>query len=153
MTGPSDFGARHPKATRWTETPKVVAEAGDILITVKGSGVGKTNKLVSERTAISRQLMAVRATGADPDFVHLVLMNAADHFQSSMTGIAIPGIGRKDVLGLEAELPPLGEQRLIVAKVDALMASVAALETQLSLARNSSEALVEAVVAELTTEA
>ena len=153
MTGPSDFGAKHPKATRWTEAPKVVADPGDILVTVKGSGVGKTNKLVSGRTAISRQLMAVRVTGADPDFVHLVLMNAADHFQSSMTGIAIPGIGRKDVLELETELPPLAEQRRIVSKVDELMALVDALETQLTTARTTGAALVEAVVAELIVEA
>lgn len=150
LTGPSDFGARHPKATRWTETPKVVAEPGDILITVKGSGVGKTNKLIAERTAISRQLMAVRVTGADPDFVHLVLMNAAGYFQESMTGIAIPGIGRKDVLELEVELPPLAEQRRIVAKVEELMKLVDALETQLAASRTTAANLLSAIVAELT---
>jgi type I restriction enzyme S subunit len=150
LTGPSDFGPKHPVPTRWTETPKVVAEPGDILVTVKGSGVGKTNKLVSQQTAISRQLMAVRVTGADSDFVHLVLMNAADHFQESMTGIAIPGIGRKDVLELEAELPPLAEQRRIVAKVEQLMALVDALETQLAAARATAANLLSALVAELT---
>jgi type I restriction enzyme S subunit len=153
LTGPSDFGALHPNPTRWTESPKVVAEPGDILITVKGSGVGKTNKLVAERTAISRQLMAVRVTKAEPDFVRLVLMNAADHFQSSMTGIAIPGIGRKDVLSLEVELPPLAEQRRIVAKVDQLMALVDQLEAQLTASRATAAKLMQAVVAELTTSA
>jgi type I restriction enzyme S subunit len=150
LTGPSDFGPKHPVPARWTETPKVVAEPGDILVTVKGSGVGKTNKLVSEKTAISRQLMAVRVNGADPDFVHLVLMNAADHFQESMTGIAIPGIGRKDVLELETELPPLAEQRRIVAKVDQLMALVDALEAQLAASRATAANLLSALVAELT---
>ena len=38
LTGPSDFGDKHPIATRWTDQPKVVAQPGDILITVKGSG-------------------------------------------------------------------------------------------------------------------
>jgi type I restriction enzyme S subunit len=150
LTGPSDFGPKHPVPTRWSETPKVVAEPGDILVTVKGSGVGKTNKLVTEKTAISRQLMAVRVTGADPDFVHLVLMNAADHFQESMTGIAIPGIGRKDVLELEAELPPLAEQRRIVAKVEHLMTLVDALETKLAASRAAAEKLLTSLVAELT---
>jgi type I restriction enzyme, S subunit len=149
LTGPSDFGPKHPVPTRWTDTPKVVAEPGDILVTVKGSGVGKTNKLVSEQTAISRQLMAVRVTGADPDFVHLVLMNAADHFQESMTGIAIPGIGRKDVLELEVGLPPLAEQRRIVAKVDRLMALVDELEDQLATAKEKGTSLLDAVIHEL----
>lgn len=152
LTGPSDFGREHPVPSRWTETPKVVAEPGDILVTVKGAGVGKTNKLVDERTAISRQLMAVRAIRADPDFVHLVLRNAAEHFQESMTGIAIPGIGRKDVLALEAELPPLAEQRRIVAKVDHLMALVDQLEGKLAACRAVATNLMNAVVAEMTAE-
>jgi hypothetical protein len=101
LTGPSDFGLRHPVPTRWTEQPKVIAQPGDSLITVKGSGVGKTNVLVDEPTAVSRQLMAIRVDDADRDFVHLALRWAAEHFQNAKTGIAIPGIGRREVLGLK----------------------------------------------------
>lgn len=120
------------------------------MITVKGSGVGKTNKLISENTAISRQLMAVRVKEADPDFVHIVLMNAAEYFQNSMTGIAIPGIGRKDVLALKVALPPLREQHQIVAKVDHLMALVDELEAQLAVSRGAGEKLLAALVVDLT---
>jgi len=52
---------------------------------------------------------------------------------------------------IEVPLPPLAEQRRIVAKVDELMALVDALETQLATARTTAEKLMEAVVAELTT--
>jgi type I restriction enzyme S subunit len=47
-------------------------------------------------------------------------------------------------------LPPLSEQRRIVAKVDELMALVDALETQLATARSTAKALLAATVAELT---
>jgi type I restriction enzyme S subunit len=50
-------------------------------------------------------------------------------------------------------IPPLAEQRRIVAKVDELMALVDALETQLVTARIAGSQLVDAVVAELTSAA
>jgi type I restriction enzyme, S subunit len=130
LTGPSDFGEKNPKPTRWTEHPKVTAEPGDILITVKGSGVGKTNVLIGQRTAISRQLMAIRTTSADSDFLLILLQRAANQLQDAKTGIAIPGIGRREVLGLKISLPPLAEQKRIVAKVDELMGICDALEAQ-----------------------
>ncbi len=130
LTGPSDFGEKNPIPTRWTEQPKVTAKPGDILITVKGSGVGKTNVLVDQPTAISRQLMAIRVTGAEPEFVHLVLKRAAEHFLNTKIGIAIPGIGRREVLSLKVVLPSLAEQKRIVAKVDELMALCDRLEAQ-----------------------
>jgi type I restriction enzyme S subunit len=47
-------------------------------------------------------------------------------------------------------LPPLAEQRRIVAKVDALMALVDELETREAAARRTATALLDALVAELT---
>jgi type I restriction enzyme S subunit len=49
-----------------------------------------------------------------------------------------------------APIPPLAEQRRIVAKVDQLMALVDQLETQLTASRATAKKLMEAVVAELT---
>lgn len=47
-------------------------------------------------------------------------------------------------------IPPLAEQRRIVAKVEQLMALVDALETQLAASRATGEKLLAAIVAELT---
>ena len=118
LTGPSDFGAVNPLITKWTEHPKVKAKRGDVLITVKGSGVGKINLLDEAEVAISRQLMAIRVIGADPRFVHAILSSTFDHFQALSTGAAIPGISRDQVLGLPIPLPPLPEQQRIVAILD-----------------------------------
>lgn len=118
LTGPSDFGAMYPTVSKWTESPKVTAKKGDILITVKGSGVGKINLLDQGEVAISRQLMAVRVLRADPKFIYALLGSTFEHFQSASTGAAIPGISREQVLGLRLALPPLLEQRRIVAILD-----------------------------------
>ncbi len=60
LTGPADFGRDAPNISRWTEKPKTWCEPGDVLVTVKGAGVGKVNLAPAERTAIGRQLMAIR---------------------------------------------------------------------------------------------
>ena len=118
LTGPSDFGPVYPVVSKWTEFPKVKARKGDILITVKGSGVGKINLLDEDEVAISRQLMAIRVTKADRQFVYLFLSSVFDHFQEASTGAAIPGISREQVLGLPIAVPPLAEQQRIVGVLD-----------------------------------
>ena len=107
-----------PVITKWTEHPKIKAKRGDVLITVKGSGVGKINLLDEDEVAISRQLMAVRVTGAEPSFIHASLSSTFDHFQSLSTGAAIPGISREQVLGLTIALPPPAEQQRLVGLPD-----------------------------------
>ena len=49
-----------------------------------------------------------------------------------------------------APIPPLAEQRRIVAKVEQLMALVDALETQIAASRDKGQKLLEAIVGELT---
>src|SRR5690606_18717022 len=67
LTGPSDFGHAFPKISRWTEKPGATCEPGDILVTVKGSGVGKINYAPDSPVAIGRQLMAVRCNDCQLD--------------------------------------------------------------------------------------
>lgn len=126
MTGPSDFGLISPVISKWTEFPKIKAQSGDTLITVKGSGVGSINLLDRDDVAISRQLMAVRTTGADARFVHSFLASKFDYFQSVATGAAIPGLSRDQILGLDIKLPSLPEQKRIVAILDEVFEGIGA---------------------------
>ncbi|MBP9603296.1 MAG: restriction endonuclease subunit S, partial [Chromatiaceae bacterium] len=118
LTGPADFGPKYPIVSKWTESPKATAIKGDILITVKGSGLGKVNVLDAEEVAISRQLMAIRPSGADPAYVYSLISAKFDHFQSLADGSAIPGITRGQVLDFEIPLPPLEVQKEIVAEIE-----------------------------------
>lgn len=127
-TGPADFGTHSPKASRWTTVDRAIAADGDILLTVKGAGVGKTNILEEEKAAISRQLMALRVLLVNKVFVLRFLTTIFYELQSLAVGIAIPGISREDVLLRKFPLPPLAEQRRIVAKIDQLMARCDELE-------------------------
>jgi type I restriction enzyme S subunit len=69
---------------------------------------------------------------------------------ASGTSSSMKNIGRDVMCNLPIALPPLAEQRRIVAKVDQLMALVDQLETQLAASRAAAANLLEAVVAELT---
>lgn len=124
LTGPSDFGDRSPLITKWTEFPKRMASPGDILITVKGSGVGKINYLDQE-VAISRQLMAIRPHGINTEFLYAFLSTHFDHFQSRSTGAAIPGIAREDVLSLKCPVPPPSEQQRIMVTINEALDGIA----------------------------
>ena len=143
LTGPSDFGPVNPVITKWTEHPKIKAKRGDVLITVKGSGVGKINLLDEDEVAISRQLMAVRVTGAEPRFIHTILSSTFDHFQSLSTGAAIPGISREQVLALKIPLPPLPEQQRIVGLLDEAFEGIATAKANAEKNLQNARALFE----------
>jgi restriction endonuclease S subunit len=147
LTGPSDFGMRHPTFTRWTEKPKVTAQNGDLLITVKGSGVGKMNVLHEDGVAIGRQLMAVRPCIVHEEFIVSYLRSQYDALQEAKEG-QIPGIGRDDILEKLIPLPPLAEQVAIVERVEALMTTARALEAEIEQARTHAADLLQAVLKE-----
>jgi type I restriction enzyme S subunit len=76
-----------------------------------------------------------------------------DWAQQAMRGLsgatAVNALYLKDIRKCPIPLPPLAEQRRIVAKVDELMAVLAALEATLTTARTMSERLLAALIAKL----
>ena len=120
LTGPADFGLLNPLISRWTEDPQAIAMQGDILVTVKGAGVGKINLLDADNVAISRQLMAVRVHNADCRFIYYFLRSKFEHLQSQGSGATVPGLSREDILDLQVCLPAFPEQRRMVGIFDAL---------------------------------
>ena len=66
------------------------------------------------------------------------------------TTSGVKNINTTELSNLVLPLPPLAEQRRIVAKVDELMKLVDALETQLAASRATAANLLAAIVAELT---
>ncbi|WP_379864925.1 restriction endonuclease subunit S [Marinobacter sp. M5B] len=149
LTGPAEYGTRTPEPQRHTFERRAVAGKGDILITCKGSGVGKLN-IASEEIAISRQLMAARPILINAHFLYLLLDSLRDAIREKTVGIAIPGISRGDILNANIQLPPLDEQHRIVQKVGELMALCDRLEQQTSDQLEAHETLVDTLLGTLT---
>lgn len=112
--GKADFGTTHPTARKWCTAPKKIAEAGDILISVRAP-VGPTNIAV-ERCCIGRGLAAIRPNdkAALPDFVHWVLKHRRPELAARATGSTFTAVGQKDLRSLLVPLPPMDEQWRIV---------------------------------------
>ena len=141
LTGPADFGETYPSVTKWTERPKAWCEPGDVLVTVKGAGVGKSNLAPNEQVAIGRQLMAIRPKPElmEQRFLYYVVIIHFSKLQAKSVGSTVPGLGRKDIETLEISLPPFHEQKRIAAKIQELMQEVerarTACEKQLDAAK------------------
>lgn len=148
LTGPAEFGLETPKPTRSTNERRAVAICNDILITVKGSGVGKLNIVSQPEIAISRQLMAARPVVVGSEFLAFLIETMTPYFQSKSIGIAIPGIGRNDVTHAVFGLPPFAEQSRIVARVTALRRMCAGLRQRLA-ERQSVQARLADALAEI----
>jgi type I restriction enzyme S subunit len=126
LTGPDDFGKIFPSITKWTEKPKAWCQPGDILVTVKGAGVGKSNLAPEEKVAIGRQLMAVRpkANILDQLFLYNYLVLQLSDLRNRAMGSTVPGLSRGDIEKINVPLPSLLEQRRIAARIQDLMQDI-----------------------------
>ena len=131
LTGPADFNDGVIVTNKYTGLPRVSCKRGDILLTVKGSGTGSL--VVADKAyCISRQLMAVHPTGANGEFVRVILDAQTDVYNRISAGL-IPGISRKDVLNTRIALPPHHEQRQIALTILAWRDAIAKIERLIAL--------------------
>ncbi|WP_010207790.1 restriction endonuclease subunit S, partial [Pseudomonas syringae group genomosp. 3] len=104
---------RLPNVTKWTKRTANVSKAEDILITVKGSGVGEIWYSTLPEIAMGRQLMAIRSKSGASRFMFQFLQTKKNHFKDLGSGNMIPGLSRAVILELEASFPNLPEQQRI----------------------------------------
>lgn len=113
ITGASSFSEKGVLLNRWTETPRVIASRGDVLLVCKGSGYGKTVICDIEKAHITRQIMAIKKLATlDMHYIQLFLQANFDQIKSKGQGV-IPGIDRNSVMSLLFPVPPLSEQHRI----------------------------------------
>ena len=141
-----------PDSDLWLRDGDILVQRGNTFEYVGVPAIyrGKPNRFVYPDL-----MMKLRFSSAlDAGFIHLAMSEeAARDFlraRASGTSGSMPKINQTTLKSLPLPIPPLAEQRRIVAKVDQLMALVDELETQLAASRAVAEKLLEALVAELT---
>ena len=129
-------------------TPK----KGDILYTVVGATYGRSALVETDRDFCVQRHIAILKPAQALDLRFLVWLLGSpliyDQASRSTTGTAQPTIALRPLRNFAVPLPPLAEQRRIVAKVDELMAMCDRLEVSLTKADNTRRALLGALLAE-----
>jgi type I restriction enzyme, S subunit len=132
----------------------VLVREGDLLICARNGSralVGKTALInqLHERTAFGA-FMAIFRSSLNKYLYHFIRSPLFRQIIAEVNTTTINQITQGNLRSTLAPIPPLAEQRRIVAKVDQLMALVDQLETQLAASREIATSLMNAVVAELT---
>lgn len=147
ITGASNLENEKVIVNRWTNKPRSIAVNGELLLTCKGSGLGKMAWMEIDEAHIARQIMAISTYKVSLKFVKALLDQKVEIFRSQAKS-SIPGIDRDIVLKTLIPLPPLLEQQRIVEKLDDLMRMCDEMEQSIKASQEQNEKLLQQVLRE-----
>lgn len=125
-------------------------QPGDVLIAMYGATIGKVAILA--RSAVTNQAVCGCTThsGVFNKYLFFFLYAQRASFHAASEGGAQPNISKVKIVAFPFPLPPLAEQKRIVAKVDELMALCDRLEAQQKERDMKKAALVQASLIRFT---
>ena len=131
ITGASNFFSGSVVISRWTDTPQVITQLGDLLITCKGT-VGEIAFNAIGDAHIARQIMAIRNVyNLNMEYLSLCISFYIEALKTSAKGL-IPGISRDDILNLILPLPSEKYQSRVVIRVNELLEIIDSIEKSLN---------------------
>lgn len=132
--GKTEFGPRYPVVRKWCSEPKKVAEAGDILLSIRAP-VGPSN-IALERSAIGRGLAAIGAeTSVSQPYLFYFFRHIESWLSSQGTGSTFAAISGDFLRAIQVPVAPAAEQTRIVAKLEELLSDLDAGVAELKAAQ------------------
>jgi type I restriction enzyme S subunit len=127
--------------------------SGDILCTIIGGSIGRfcvvPKNVPQAFTTKHIQALTLDSSKVEPDFASLMLnfhRRCRESLFSQVEGSAQPSLNAGKILATSFPLPPLAEQRRIVAELDALQAEVDALKRLQAATASELDALLPAIL-------
>lgn len=143
-----EFGPERPVIREWTTDPKKMARESDVLICVVGATCGKINLGID--CAIGRSAAAIRPKPGELDqrYLWYFMQGKVSEMRSGSQGAAQTVISRDMINNVIIPLPPLPQQRRIVAALDEAFAATAQLSENLRMRLNLIGDLRQSLLAE-----
>ena len=121
--GRADFGFRFPTPRLYTTEPKRMAQAGDVLLSVRAP-VGDLN-IALEPCCIGRGIAAIRSIDGHPSFLFYCLLSQKDQFDVfNGEGTVFGSINSNALKSMEVRIPPkklLDHFEEMVAPIDTVI--------------------------------
>ncbi|MGB0524528.1 MAG: restriction endonuclease subunit S [Flammeovirgaceae bacterium] len=145
FTGPSDFTNDENKVNKWSLKEGKMASKGDLLITVKGNGVGTMMLLNLTKIVMGRQLMALTSQVASTTLLFHYLQLRKEYFEKLAAGNMIPGLSRKDIQETKIKLPTLPEQQKIANFLTAVDQKIEQLSKKVDLLKQYKKGVMQQI--------
>ncbi len=113
-----EFSKINPIIKEWTTEPKKYGEQGDVFLCVVGATCGKINLGID--CAIGRSVAALRPNPCqiDQKYLYYFMSQMTQTLRNNSLGAAQTVISKDMINKIDIQLPPLTEQKRIVAKLD-----------------------------------
>jgi restriction endonuclease S subunit len=121
--------AFHISQQRYDESPEIMVRRDDVLICKDGAGIGKVGIVgdIPGPSTINSSLLLIRPkTNVLPKYLYFILQSPYFQriIQSRLEGATTPHLYQRDIASFPVHLPPLEEQRRIVAVLDEALAAI-----------------------------
>ena len=112
LQGNRTFGDRYPTFDTWTTSPTKIAEAGDVIMSVRAP-VGDLN-ITSVQMCLGRGVCSIRAINGNQDFIYYLMKYSIEQLLSKESGTVFGSVNRNDINGLDLDINENLEQQAVL---------------------------------------
>ena len=147
LNGPTEFGEKFPTPVQWTTAPTKLCKPGDILLCVRGATTGRLN-WADKEYCIGRGLAALtpKSEVCAPEYVYHFVETQTQEMLGLAAGSTFPNLPGAKLKVLKIPVPPILEQRRVVAYLDSIQEKLKLLKHLQSQVAAEHEALLPSIL-------